>query len=172
MPDLYPDQKRHDPYRKFNFQVSIHDNSPYKPWPAATKIPFSEVSGLRSETEIVEYKEGDRTYKRKIMGQTSFDNVVLTRGMDSEGRMALWRQRVLELHTTREDISDLRAHLVIELYDRSSQKVVAEWVIKDCWPTVFETEDLDGNTSDVLIQRLELACEEQEQTLPLLSLRA
>ena len=168
MPELFADNKRHDPFRKFNFEVKFQrptgvSGVPIQP---PTNIPFSEVDGLRAETEIVEYKEGDRRYNRKIPGKTSFDNIVLARGLDPEGRLSLWFQRITEAGTSGSE-ENLRMDAIISVFTRNQADLVAQWHAKNTWPTAYETEDLSGDASDILIVRLELAVEELRQILPI-----
>lgn len=164
----HADNRRHDPYRKFQFSVSFSTPAGAigVPIDHNVELRFAEVSGLRSETEVVEYKEGNIAYTRKIPGKTTFDNIVLAKGIDVDGQMALWHRRVMESITSGSE-ENIRLDLEISLYDRKHSRIVAQWRVRECWPTSFETEDLSGDAGDVLIQRLELANEFQEQTLPL-----
>jgi phage tail-like protein len=59
---------RNDPYTVFNFQVEI-DGVPV--------AAFSECSGLSTETEVIEYRNGneDNTV-RKLPGLKKFGNIV------------------------------------------------------------------------------------------------
>lgn len=64
---------RNDPYRTFNFLVEID---------GVTAAGFSECSGLSTETEVIEYREGsDRGGVRKLSGLTKYSNIVLKRGI-------------------------------------------------------------------------------------------
>lgn len=166
MPEFYPGTtNRHpDPYRKFQWKVEVAAESPFKPWNGDV-LAFSEVSGLQDSTEVVTYKEGDRLYDRKAMGKTSFADIVMSRGVDANGALKSWRQRIHERNFT--PFGELRAHLIFTLYDRDGSTRVAQWERKWCWPTDLETESLDGNASDILIQRVTLACEDGSQLWPM-----
>lgn len=168
MPDVrHLDGKRHDPFRKFNFRVLFLKpaGQSQDPIPVGEYF-FQSVSGLRQSTEIVMYKEGDRRYDRKIPGKTTFDNIVLSRGLDQNGLLTSWARRIVEAGTS-ESEENIRMDVLVSLLARSKQGVVAAWMATEAWPAVFETEDLSGDSSDVLIQRLELAVESIVQTLPL-----
>lgn len=165
MPEFTPFGTRHpDPFRKFQWKVEVSPDSPYKPWHKDT-LPFSEVSGLQDSTEVITYKEGDRLYDRKAMGKTNFADIVMSRGVDFNGLLKAWRQRVHERNVN--PSLELRAHLIFTLYDRDGTTKAAQWERLWCWPTDLETESLDGNASDILIQRVTLACEDGKQLFPL-----
>ena len=148
-----------DPIRKFQFRVSVIGGA-FTPWNG--NIGFSEVAGLRSETESVTYKEGDRTYERKIPGRTTFPNIVLSRGVDQKNALVRWRQRVIEGGGMADHL--LRAALQIDVYDRrgpmGNATPVRTWFVHEAWPVSLEVDDLSGTASDALIERLELAHEE------------
>ena len=161
---------RQDPLRKFQFQVQFHAIAGSTFSPPAETMGFSAVSGLRSETETVEYKEGDRSFRRKLPGMTTFDNIVLSRGVVPNNTglatfLSTWRDRVIERSIGFPD-DDLRLDVSVTLYDRRKTVPIKQWWGRACWPTVLEIEDLSGDASDVLIERLELACEEQEFRVP------
>jgi phage tail-like protein len=181
MPEIRTRQnKRHDPFRKFQFTLAIQVPTPQPD--GATPIfakqggilGFSEISGLRSETELVEYKEGDNTLNRKIPGKSSFDNIVCSRGMDPDNTLSNWRSSVVErkqgglfagagIVMAAMNDENIRMDLVISLYDRrgihQGGRLLKQWKAWECWPVVYEVEELSGNASDVLIERVEFATE-------------
>jgi phage tail-like protein len=64
---------RNDPYKAFNFLVEID---------GIQVAGFTECTGLSTETDIIEYREGsERGGLRKIPGLTKFSNITLKRGL-------------------------------------------------------------------------------------------
>ena len=63
------------PYRVFRYQVEIDGIS---------RAGFSEVSGMSSSVDAIEYREGDdlRNTPRKLPGLTKFGNVTLRWGRE------------------------------------------------------------------------------------------
>ena len=159
MPDAYADGTRNDPYRKFNFKVEVTRSGAHVPLGAGYEFAFSEVTGLQDATEVVSYKEGDRTYDRKLFGKTTFENLVCSRGTSKDRNLELWRQLIHERHNGNGD-DDLRADLKVTLLDRN-KRPVRSWSNLDCWPVSLEIEGLSGDASDVLITRVEFAVEER-----------
>jgi phage tail-like protein len=79
---------RVDPYRSFNFRLEI-DNT--------TVAAFSEVSGLLTETDTVDYREGtDKPNSvRKLAGLTKVGVFTLKRGYTKDTTLWDWHTAVL-----------------------------------------------------------------------------
>jgi len=135
--------KRNDPYSRFNFLLEID---------GVTKAGFSEVSGLTTETTVIEYREGnERATTRKIPGLTKYSNIVLKRGITKERSLWNWRKTVIDGATQRTSGS-------IILLDESRQEV-ARWTFREAWPCKWEGPTFNAKSSDVAIETLELAHE-------------
>jgi phage tail-like protein len=153
---------RHDPFRGFKFRVVID---------GFTSAGFQKCTGLKEETEITEYREGtDPVTMHKLPGLTSYDNIVLERGMSPNDDFKKWREdivRIAESGNLGPDglpTPDFRRNVIVELYDKGGVKV-KEWEVLEAWPAVLEIGDLDAESSDVLIETLELANEGHRQTM-------
>ena len=139
-----PAAKRLDPYQAFNFIVEIEG------------LPvggFSEVTGLSSETAIIEYREGaDRVGTvRKIPGLTRYANIVLKRGVSADRTLWQWRKTVIDGSTQRRD-----GAIVLLNEERSP---VARWTFRAGWPAKWEVSALSAKASEVAIETLEIAHE-------------
>ncbi len=150
-----------DPFQGFKFRVRIQ---------GFDSAGFRSVSGLREETEIAEYREGNNPRTMiKVPGLTSFDNVVLEKGMSPNDDFVKWRQDIITIQTsgftTSDGIQNFRRNVTIELFDKVG-KAVKSWNLFDAWPTILEVETLDATSSDILIERLELAHEGLVQKTP------
>lgn len=134
---------RNDPYGRFNFLLEID---------GAVKAGFSEVSGLTTETAVIEYREGsDRTPPRKLPGLTKYSNLVLKRGLTKDRSLWDWRKTVIDGPVRRANIS-------IVLLDDSRQEVV-RWNFREGWPCKWEGPTLNAKTSEVAIETLEITHE-------------
>lgn len=134
---------RNDPYGRFNFLLEID---------GAVKAGFSEVSGLTTETAVIEYREGsDRTPPRKLPGLTKFSNLVLKSGLTKDRSLWDWRKTVM-------DGAVRRANVSVILLDDSRQPVM-RWNFREAWPCKWEGPALNAKTSEVAIETLELAHE-------------
>jgi phage tail-like protein len=136
--------KRNDPYGRFNFLLEID---------GVATAGFTEVSGLSTETSVIEYREGsDRWPSRKLPGITKYSNITLKRGITKDRSLWQWRKTVMDGATQRKNGS-------VVLLDES-RKEIARWNFHDAWPCKWEGSSLDAKSSDVAIETLELAHED------------
>src|SRR5512133_3611304 len=82
-----PNRRKFDHIGNFNFKVEIE---------GVTQAAFRNVDGLDSETEIVEYQDGDDLILRKRPGRTKYSNIVLKRGFVNTDELWQWRKKVIE----------------------------------------------------------------------------
>ena len=135
---------RHDPAPSFNFLVEID---------GITAAGFAECSGLSSETDVIEYREGsDRTLSvRKIPGLTRYANVTLRRGITTNRELWDWRQTVIDGQASRRTVT-------ITLLDETATPVM-RWNLREAWPVKLEGPTLRARGNDVAIESIELAHE-------------
>ena len=113
---------------------------------------FSSVSGLESETAVVEYRTGAEPNRvRKLPGLTKYANIVLKRGLTRDLSLWNWRQSVVNGKTDRRSGS-------IVLLDES-RKPVLRWHFEEGWPVKWEGPALDATANEVAIETLEIAHE-------------
>jgi len=171
---------RHDPLRGFKFRVRLYPPATVLNGTAVT-IGCQRVSGLREETEQVEYRDGDELGSvRKIPGLTTYDNIVLERGqllVDAGERGANvlleWRKQISSLYFDGESLTeeDLRGRMTVEVFPRGGGAVNSnaahafEYEYDAVWPAIYEHSDLDGTASDVWFERVEMAVERAGMTL-------
>jgi phage tail-like protein len=138
-----PTGDRDDPYRSFRFKISID------------KIPvagFSEVGGLTTETDIVEYRNGDEpTRARKLPGLRKYTNISLKRGYTKSQDLWNWRKSVLDGKTERKSGS-------IILMDEEGKDVL-EWTFTEGWPNKWEGPAMNAKNNEVAIETMEIAIE-------------
>jgi phage tail-like protein len=147
----YVTGKRKDPYRQFGFRVIRADGT--------VLGAFHKVSGLHAEIEVTDYREGDEAARvRKIPGLASFDNIVLERGIDTDNIMYNWFRKVFNLFGQAKPDDEFRDDIFIILLDHRGIEV-KRWKCYECWPAVYEADDLDAQSSDILFERIELANE-------------
>jgi len=132
---------RKDPYKNFNFTVSID----------GITAGFSECSGLESEVNIIEYREGGDHLVRKLVGLRKFANIVLKRGVTESLDLYNWHRAILQGQ------SDRRNGTVVLLDDE--RKEVARWNFKDAFPSKYVGPTLNAKGNEVAIETLELCCE-------------
>ena len=131
----------------FNFKVEIE---------GVTQAAFRNVDGLDSETEIVEYQDGDDLVLRKRPGRTKYSNIVLKRGYVASDELWKWRKKVIEGKAERKSGS------IILCADDGEE--IVRYNFFDAWPCKWKGFSLDGKGSDVNVEEIELAVEKIERT--------
>lgn len=115
---------RDDPYRAFNFRVTIEGADGDGPLAG-----FCEVAGLSAQAETVEYRAGNEkaTAPRKLVGLTHYGDVTLRRGI--VGSTDLWEW----FRATRDGAAQARTVLV-ELLSADRAAVAMTWKLTGCLP--------------------------------------
>lgn len=135
---------RDDPYKAFNFLIEIDGIS---------VAAFCEVSGLASETAVIEYRTGsDKTPAvRKLPGLTKYANIVLKHGVTQDTQLWQWRKAI------EQGTADRRSGAIVLLDDERNP--VRRWRFTEGWITKFEGPDLNAKANDVAIETIEIAHE-------------
>jgi len=143
-----PPPQRNDPFKAFNFLVEIE---------GIAQAAFSEVSGLESETAVIEYRAGAEKMNavRKLPGLTRFGNIVLRRGVTQDADLWNWRKSIVE-----GDI-DRRNGSIVLLDDKRNE--VVRWNFRNGWISKWEGPTLNAKANEVAIETIEIAHEGLER---------
>jgi phage tail-like protein len=115
---------RDNPYGAFNFRVSLGDGDD------STVIGgFSDVSGLGTEINYSEYRNGNEKFNtvRKIANTFKQEDVTLKRGLIGQQALFQWVKSV------REGTNDRRT-VVISLLEEGGRDVVASFKLVNAQP--------------------------------------
>ena len=117
---------------------------------------FKTVSGMDSETEVVEFKQGNDKVVRKKPGRTTYANISLERGFTATDDLWAWRKDIEEGNI------DRRSGSVIIL-DNDNETEVARYNFYEGWPCKWNVPDLDSDQSGMAIEKIEIAVERVER---------
>ena len=125
------------PLPSFYFKVSVTD---------VGDISCSEVSGLETEYDMIEYRAGDSPVftKQKMPGMRKASDVTLKKGIFKDDK-AMWDWiNSIKLNTIK------RATVTISLLDESG-KPVKTWELTNAWPKKITVQGFkaDGNTAAI-----------------------
>jgi phage tail-like protein len=137
-----PAPQRNDPYKAFNFLVEID---------GIAHAVFSEVTGLESETAVIEYRAGGENVVRKLPGLTKFGNITLKRGITQDAELWNWRKSIVDGNIDRRNGS-------IVLLDDNRSPVV-RWNFHNAWVCKWEGPALSAKSNEVAIETMEIAHE-------------
>jgi phage tail-like protein len=139
--------QRIDPYKGYRFLVEID---------SIQQAAFAECSGLGSEIEVVEYREGgEGSPVRKVPGRVRYPNIVLKWGVTDSRELYNWHLQIINGTLERKNGS-------VILHDDQGQEKV-RWNFSDAWPSKWEGPTLNARGNDVAIEALTLTCERIEQ---------
>ncbi|GAB3023362.1 phage tail protein [Natronobiforma cellulositropha] len=137
-----------DPYNSYRFQVEID---------GIIVGGFTEVSGLRVETNVVEYREGGvNDFTHKFPDHIRGSNVVLRRGLTDYTEFFTW---MIESTTTKR--ADVQQDVMVTLLDKLGQEVWA-WEFIDAYPVRWEGPQLRSDGGGVSIEMVEITYERLE----------
>jgi phage tail-like protein len=134
---------RVDPFAQFNFLVEID---------GVARAGFTEVGGLSTEQDIIEYREGSNAPTvSKLPGLSKFMNISLKRGFTQDFDLWNWRKTTLDGATER------RAGTIVLLDE--GRNPVLRWNFKEGWICKWEGPALNATTNEAAIESLEICHE-------------
>lgn len=135
---------RVDPFRAFNFRVEFD---------GLTVGSFTECSGLTSEGDTVDYREGTdfQLSVRKLMGLRKYSNIVLKRGYTPNNELWTWYKNITN------GVADRRNGSII-LMDEEHNDVM-RWNIENAWVNKIEGPTFNATSNEVAIESIELVHE-------------
>ena len=133
------------PLPSFSFQVT---------WGKTSSLAFTEVSGLDTETQPIEYRHSNSKnyYPIKMPGLAKFSNVTFKKGVFVNDN-TFWDWYNLITMNTYE-----RVPVVIQLLDEK-QGVTMTWSLTNAWPTKITAPSLKSDGNEVAIETIEVCHE-------------
>ena len=130
--------QRKDPLTTFQFALKIDTLAT-----GQTTAFFKSVSGIGSETEVVEFREGGSSGTiRKLVGPTKWSNIVLKRGFTGDTTLLRWRMQI-----ERGQADQARMDATLILLDKSNVEV-SRWTLTNAWPSKL-TIEVDEDTGEL-----------------------
>jgi len=142
-----PETRLTDPVANFRFVVTCF-------W---TRAGFSKVTGLKEESDVIEYREGNQSaFLEKYPGLRKYPEMTFERGLTQEGAgMIQWRNAVIKcLPNYKTDLA-----VVIQTCPGRPARNIS---IPKAWPSSLEIADLDAKASEIAIESMTL----QHEGLP------
>ncbi len=132
------------PLVKFQFSVKI----------GSDEFLFQEVTGLSSETQVIEYRVGNsKVFSTvKMPGIQKFGNVTLKKGMFKDDKKLWDMYNKIKMNTFE------RQTVVVSLLDESNG-VAMSWNLKNAFPVKMSVSDLKADGNEAAVETIELAHE-------------
>ncbi|MEL6658275.1 MAG: phage tail protein [Bacteroidota bacterium] len=121
-----------------------------------TTISFSEVSGLDTEAQIIDYQHGDSKVHPaiKMPSIKKVGNVTMKRGVFvGDNTYQDWFKQI-KLNT----IEKGRETVTVQLLNENGKPAMT-WVLNNAWPTKITSTDLKSDGNEVAIDTIEIAFE-------------
>ena len=141
-----PNSRPHDHIGNFNFHLELE---------GLTAGTFRNVEGLDSETEVIEYQDGDDLVLRKRPGRTKYSNIVLKRGYVASDELWTWRKKVMDGTVERKSGSVILCN--------DSGDPIMRYNFFEAWPVKWKGFTLDGKGTDSVVEEIELVIERLER---------
>ncbi len=132
------------PLPKFYFAVNINGRD----------YPFQEVSGLETETQVIEYRDGNSKQFStiKMPGIAKVGKVTLKKGIFVKDNAFFTWYSAIKMNTIQ------RSTVVIKLLDEAGRPTMT-WTLQNAWVTKMEEADLKSDGNEVAVEWIELAHE-------------
>jgi len=132
---------RKDPYFGFKFRISIQ---------GIIEGGFAEISGLQATTQVEDLVEGGlNTFVRKFPKETTFDNLVLKRGLADSRELWEWYRDVIRNNFIRKDVQ-------IFMFKNDSDEIAQQWSFHEAFPVKWTGPELKADSNTVAFETLEL----------------
>ena len=111
---------------------------------------FQEVNGLTVTVNTEDVQEGgENRFVHKLPKGTSYDNLVLKRGIIKDSKLAEWCRKAME------DLTFEPKDVLISLLDEEHNELCS-WSIVNAYPTKWAFSGLNAESGELLIETLEL----------------
>ncbi len=135
-----PVGERNDPYLSYRFLVEVD---------GLVVAGFSEVSGLQADTQIEDYREGGvNDYVHRLPKETTYQNIILKRGITDSDVLWKWHQDVVSGKIER------RSGYIVLLDSEANE--TWRWNFIDAYPAKWTGPDLRAENSAVALESIEL----------------
>jgi phage tail-like protein len=134
---------KQDPFKNYRFRLEID---------GIQQAGFSECSGLSSEVQVIEYREGgESTQVRKLPGMAKYSDISLKWGMTDSRELYDWHLSAIKGEVQRKNGS------VVIMDDLGQEKM--RWNFFNAWPSKYNIPDLNAKGNEVAIASMTVACE-------------
>ena len=125
--------------------------------PGVITGPFESISGLESETEVIEFKDDGELVSRKKPGRTTYSNITLKRGYTASDELYVWRKTIID-----GDVDNNRRTGSIILIDPAGNEI-ERFTFFEAWPVRYKNYEIESDGKNVLIEEIEIVVEKIER---------
>ena len=131
------------PIQQFHFQVDWGD----------VTINCSEISGLNSSMETINYCDSKTRWLTAQPGLQKFEDLIFTKAIfEDDADYQAWHEKV----ETRED--PYRETVTVTLKNELHEPVIV-WSLENAHVTKWETPDMNSTANEVAVEKITVVCE-------------
>jgi phage tail-like protein len=135
-----------NPLLQYNFLLEIDGTSD-------AVAGFTEVGGIGSESDIIEYREGsDPNTVRKFPGLRKQSNLTFKRGLALNAELWDWRKTVID------GLTERKSGAIIMLNE--ARQPALRWEFSQAWISKYEGPALNSTANETAVESIELAIED------------
>jgi phage tail-like protein len=153
MGDGFPaNAHRFDPYKNFKFRLKDGER---------TVLGVSKVGTLKQTTQVVTYRSGgDNTWERKSPGRTTYDAIMLERGITQDRDFERWAKQVSSWDgDPTKDLVGYKRELTLEVMNEKGQ-VAMRCFLHECWVSEYTAmPELDASGNAIAVESVKLELE-------------
>ena len=147
------------PVSSFQFTIHTVPNDAGLNFLPEGDVGFSECSGIKIETDAVEYKDGNDLYSDMLPGRSKPFEVTLSQGLDKSNWLQKWKAATTERTTL--PTEKARCDVIITVWNRQGAPGAAEvptdkvvvFKLKKGWVKDLEIGDLKSTDSEINIRK-------------------
>lgn len=149
----YTDVTKRDPYRNFNFQITIA---------GVVVAACKKMSKLAASVDVVKFRAGNTAWATTELspGRVSYEPVTLESGLTQDKTFHAWATALMRNErapTDRQPEPFFRKDVTIEVYDIDHITVVRKFTLINAWVSKYTAiSDLVGDANDVLIESIQI----------------
>lgn len=144
------------PYANFKFRIVYNNNIVFG---------VSKVGALKRTTEVIKHRSGGmNSFDHKGWGRSTFDAIVLERGITHDHDFETWAQMVASwAGDASADLVNFKRELTLEFLNERGQ-VAIRYFLHGCWVSEYTAlPELDANGNHVALETLKVELEGWER---------
>jgi phage tail-like protein len=124
-------------------------------------LGVSKVGTLKQTTQVVTYRSGgDNTWERKSPGRTTYDAIMLERGITQDRDFERWAKQVSSWDgDPTKDLVGYKRELTLEVMNEKGQ-VAMRYFLHECWVSEYTAmPELDASGNAIAVESVKLELE-------------
>ncbi len=147
------DGTRLDPYKAYKFVIMMDKKE---------VAGVSKVGPLKRTTEVITYSEGGKNDRdTKIPGRTSYEGMILERGMTDDEDFKKWAFLIHPVSDTGRSFDYKKDLQLIIRNERNEARLT--YNLYGCWVSEYTISELDSGSNNLMIETIKIEIDRWER---------